>query len=37
MEHPLRIEEKLGGYQVIDESAQGLPQMVPANVMGNVS
>jgi len=37
MEHPLRIEEKLGGYQVIDESAQGLPQMVPANVMSNAS
>ncbi len=37
MEHPLRIEEKLGGYQVIDESAQGLPQMVPASLMSNVS
>ena len=37
MEHPLKIEEKLGGYQVIDESAQGLPQMVTANLMSNVS
>jgi chemotaxis protein MotA len=34
-EHPLKIEEKLGGYQVIDESAQGLPQMVTANLMSN--
>ena len=37
MEHPLRIEEKLGGYQAIDESTQGLPQMVPANLMSNIS
>ena len=37
MEHPLRIEEKLGGYQVIDESTQGLPHMIPANLMSNAS
>ena len=35
MEHPLKIEERLGGYQVIDESTQYLPQMVPANLMRN--
>ncbi len=34
-EHPLKIEEKLGGFQVMDESTQGLPQMVPASVMSN--
>ncbi len=36
MEHPLKIEEKLGGCQAMDESPQGLQQMVPANSMSNV-
>ena len=35
LEHPLRIEEKLGGFQTMDESNQGLPQMVPVKLMSN--